>query len=349
MPDHGSPPPSSGIHITGLTVEFGGRAVLDDLSLNVKRGEFITVLGNSGCGKTTLLRYIAGFVDARAGELWIGANRVTEVPPDHRNIGLVYQNYALFPHMTVFENVAFGLRARKVAESEIRERVAAALSSVRLDEFHGYRPAQLSGGMQQRVALARALVIKPDVLLLDEPVSALDANLRSTVRAEIKLMHRALPDLTVLYVTHDREDALVLSDRVVLLREGRVEQAGTPGELYDRPSNRFVAKYLGEANFLSPSLLRRVFPNGAFPAGDETGFYCIRPERLQLGGDGPGRVTAEVARSEWRGSSVRLDARIDGEAGDPIIVEVPRRGEMPREGEQISLSFAMEDCVHVSD
>src|SRR5262245_35697941 len=159
----------SGVRIAGLTVELGGRVVLDDLSIDVERGEFITVLGNSGCGKTTLLRYIAGFIPARSGDVWIGERKVTDIPPHKRNVGLLYQNYARFPHMTVFENVAFGLRARKLKEADIRTHVDAALRSVRMTEYDNYRPAQLSGGMQQRIALARALVIKPDVLLLDEP------------------------------------------------------------------------------------------------------------------------------------------------------------------------------------
>jgi len=320
--------------------------VLDDLSAEVARGEFVTVLGNSGCGKTTLLRYVAGFVPARRGEVWIGARNVTEVPPHQRNIGLLYQNYALFPHMTVFENVAFGLRARNAPAAEIRERVAGALKSVRMEGFESYRPAELSGGMQQRIELARALVIKPDILLLDEPVSALDANLRSAVRTEIKLLHEAMPELTVIYVTHDREDALMLSDRVMLLRDGRIAQIGTPHELYDRPRDRFVANYLGLANFLAPDVIASALPGIVLAAGAAEGAYCIRPESLRLDDAGPGRLVGEVLRCEWLGSWVRLAVRIEHGA-EPVMVETARRGRVPAAGERIVLSFAAEDCVFV--
>jgi 2-aminoethylphosphonate transport system ATP-binding protein len=195
----------SGLRITGLTIELGGRVVIDDLSIDVMQGEFITVLGNSGCGKTTLLRYIAGFVPARKGDVSIGGRRVTDTPPHRRNVGLLYQSYALFPHMTVFENVAFGLRARKMGEGEIQTQVAAALRSVRMSDHGLYRPAQLSGGMQQRIALARALV-KTDVLLLDEPVSALDANLRAA--APRSANPRRFPNC-VIYVTHTARDLVL--------------------------------------------------------------------------------------------------------------------------------------------
>jgi 2-aminoethylphosphonate transport system ATP-binding protein len=337
----------SGVRVADLTVSLGGRIVLDDLSVDVARGEFVTVLGNSGCGKTTLLRYIAGFVPAVSGEVWIAARNVTDTPAHRRNVGLLYQNYALFPHMTVFENVAFGLRARSAPEADIRERVASALRSVRMEGYENYRPAQLSGGMQQRIALARALVIKPDILLLDEPVSALDANLRAAVRTEIKLLHEAMPELTVIYVTHDREDALVLSDRVLLLREGRIAQMGTPQELYDRPRDRFVANYLGLANFLPAGIIARSLPESPPFPRDEAGEFCIRPECFRLDDLGPGRLAGEVLRCEWHGSAVRLAVNAGGET--PIMVETPRRGRVPVVGDHITLSYAVEDCVFVRD
>jgi 2-aminoethylphosphonate transport system ATP-binding protein len=341
--------PGSGVRIVGLTVELGGRAVLDDLSVEVARGEFVTVLGNSGCGKTTLLRYIAGFVTAVRGAVWIAARDVTETPAHQRNVGLLYQNYALFPHMTVFENVAFGLRARSAQEPEIRKRVGAALRSVRMDGYDAYRPAQLSGGMQQRIALARALVIKPDILLLDEPVSALDANLRAAVRTEIKLLHEAMPELTVIYVTHDREDALVLSDRVLLLRDGRIAQMGAPQQLYDRPSDRFVANYLGLANFLPGTVIAQSLPGSEPAPSGEAGAFCIRPESLRLDDQGPGRLAGEIVRCEWHGSTVRLAVRIDGSEDTPILVETPRRGDVPAAGDRVVLSYAAKDCVFVRD
>jgi len=337
----------AGIRVKELTVELGGRVVLDDLSVDVERGEFITVLGNSGCGKTTFLRYIAGFVPAVRGTVRIADRDVTDMPPHQRNIGLLYQNYALFPHMTVFENVAFGLRARKIREDEIRGRVAASLRVVRMEDFAGYRPVQLSGGMQQRIALARALVIEPDVLLLDEPLSALDANLRAAVRTELKTLHETMPGLTIVYVTHDREDALMLSDRVLLLKEGRVAQIGTPQDLYDRPHDRFVASYLGLANFLPVSVVDRAMGDLVPSEADALTTYCIRPESFRIGGPGAGRLSGEVVRSEWHGSSTQLAVAVPEAGPEPIVVEIARRGIGPRIGERVVLSFAREDCVLV--
>lgn len=348
-PEAAAQSPDAGVRVSGLTISLGGRVVLDDLSVAVRRGEFITVLGNSGCGKTTFLRYVAGFVPARAGEVWIAGRNVTDVPPHQRNVGLLYQNYALFPHMTVFENVAFGLRARRAPIDEIRGRVASALRIVRMEAHEQYRPAQLSGGMQQRIALARALVIRPDVLLLDEPLSALDANLRAAVRTELKALHEAMPELTVIYVTHDREDALVLSDRVMLLREGKIAQVGRPQELYDRPRDRFVANYLGLANFLPVELIARILPGAIAARPGQGGAVCIRPESFRLDADGPGRLSGTVARCEWHGSVVQVAVAVPGAGPEPIIVEAPRRGAAPAQGEDITISFAGQDCVFVGD
>ncbi|HEY6336818.1 MAG TPA: ABC transporter ATP-binding protein [Alphaproteobacteria bacterium] len=338
-----------GVRVANLTVVLGGRVVLDDLSVDVERGEFVTVLGNSGCGKTTLLRYIAGFVPSPNGKVWIAGREVTEIPPHRRNIGLLYQNYALFPHMAVFENVAFGLRARGVPTAEIGPKVTSALRSVRMEEFERYRPAQLSGGMQQRIALARALVIKPEILLLDEPVSALDANLRAAVRTEIKLLHKAMPELTVIYVTHDRDDALMLSDRVMLLREGRIAQMGTPQELYDRPRDRFVANYLGLSNFLSPAAIAKSLPGLDHARDEKDGHYCIRPESFRLDGGGPGRLAGEVARCEWHGSAMLLAVETGESGAETILVETPRRGSVPAPGDRVVMSFSPEDCVFVRE
>jgi len=349
MPRAGADSADSGVRVSGLTISLGGRIVLDDLSVDVRRGEFITVLGNSGCGKTTFLRYLAGFVPARAGEVWIAGRNVTGVPSHRRNVGLLYQSYALFPHMTVFENVAFGLRARGAPIEEIRGRVAAALRMVRMGEYEQYRPAQLSGGMQQRIALARALVIRPDALLLDEPLSALDANLRAAVRTELKALHEAMPELTVIYVTHDREDALVLSDRVMLLREGKIAQLGRPHELYDRPRDRFVASYLGLANFLPSELVARHIPGGLAARPGQGEAVCIRPESFRLDADGPGCFCGTVVRSEWHGSVMQVAVAVPGAGAEPIIVEAPRRGAAPAQGERITISFAAEDCVFVAD
>jgi len=215
-----------GVRIDRLSVRFGTRTVLDDLSLTIERGELLTVLGRSGCGKTTLLRFIAGFIEADglAGTLTVAGRDLTHVPPFKRNLGLLFQSYALFPHLSVYDNVAFGLRARRLKAGEIARRVADALKLVQLGDAGHVMPAQLSGGMQQRVALARALVIEPDVLLLDEPLSALDANLRASVRTELKALHERLPNLTIVCVTHDQDDALVLSDRTLRQPEGRIRR-----------------------------------------------------------------------------------------------------------------------------
>ncbi|MEA3116253.1 MAG: 2-aminoethylphosphonate transport system ATP-binding protein, partial [Caballeronia sp.] len=270
-----------GVRIDRLSVRFGTRTVLDDLSLTIERGELLTVLGRSGCGKTTLLRFIAGFIEADglAGTLMVAGRDLTHVPPFKRNLGLLFQSYALFPHLSVYDNVAFGLRARRLKAGEIARRVADALKLVQLGDAGHVMPAQLSGGMQQRVALARALVIEPDVLLLDEPLSALDANLRASVRTELKALHERLPNLTIVCVTHDQDDALVLSDRTLLMRDGRIAQLGTPRELYDNPKDAFVARYLGAANLLPPSIM---FPIGDARHDDRDHVACVRPECLKI-------------------------------------------------------------------
>ena len=235
--------------LVGLTKRYPGLAAVHDLQLEVKSGEFLTLLGPSGSGKTTTLMMIAGFTPPSEGEILVDGQPITAMPPDRRNIGVVFQHYALFPHMTVFENVAFPLRMRRVPKPEIRSRVAEALAMVRLSGLEGRMPRQLSGGQQQRVALARALVFRPGLLLMDEPLGALDKHLREQMQLEIKRLHQSLR-ITVLYVTHDQGEALTMSDRIALMNRGRIEQLGEAPELYDRPVNRFVAEFLGESNLL---------------------------------------------------------------------------------------------------
>ena len=343
-------PQGGGVHIGHLSVRYGAREVLRDLSIDVAAGERLAVLGKSGCGKTTLLRFVAGFLkaDGLAGTLTVAGRDLTRTPPHKRNIGLLFQSYALFPHLTVTENVAFGLRARRIARGEVARRVAAALDLVQLGrDTHKQLPAQLSGGMQQRVALARALVIEPEVLLLDEPLSALDANLRALMRSELKALHERLPKLTMVYVTHDRDDALVLADRVMLLRDGRIAQLGTPQQLYDAPMDGFVARYLGEANLLPPEIA--FAPDDPRRAARDK-LACVRPDRLTLCPQGQGRIHGTVTSVEWHGATLSLTMTLDGAAGaEPVLATLQRgRDPMPERGARISLDCEAQDVILVS-
>ncbi|WP_244285626.1 2-aminoethylphosphonate ABC transport system ATP-binding subunit PhnT [Caballeronia concitans] len=337
------------MRIEHLSVRFGTRTVLDDLSLSIARGEFLTVLGRSGCGKTTLLRFIAGFVEADglAGRLTVAGRDLTHMPPFQRNLGVLFQSYALFPHLSVFDNVAFGLRARRLKKADITRRVTDALKLVQLGDAGHIMPAQLSGGMQQRVALARSLVIEPDVLLLDEPLSALDANLRASVRSELNALHERLPNLTIVCVTHDRDDALVLSDRTLLMRDGRIAQLGTPRELYDAPNDAFVARYLGAANLLPPSIL---FALGDARHGERRKLACIRPECLSIVPLGDARLHGTIASVEWYGSALSVSVELDALPDEPVLVSMQRgHGRMPAKGARVSLKYEVEDVVLVSE
>ncbi len=339
---------AAGVQIDRLSVRFGARTVLDDLSLTIRRGELLTVLGRSGCGKTTLLRFIAGFIeaDALAGSLTVAGRDLTHVPPHQRNLGLLFQSYALFPHLSVFENVAFGLKARRVPARDIARRVADALKLVQLGDAGHVMPAQLSGGMQQRVALARALVIEPDVLLLDEPLSALDANLRASVRSELKALHERLPDLTIVCVTHDQDDALVLSDRTLLMRDGRIAQLGTPQQLYDTPSDAYVARYLGAANLLPPSV---AFPVGDARYGVRDKLACLRPESLRIVPLGEGGLHGTIESVEWYGSVLSVPVLLDAMPNEPVLVTMQRgHGMTPEKGMRVSLRYEVDDVVLIN-
>ncbi|SAL69884.1 ABC transporter ATP-binding protein [Caballeronia terrestris] len=338
-----------GVRIENLSVRFGARTVLDDLSLTIERGELLTVLGRSGCGKTTLLRFIAGFVqaDGLAGRLTIAGRDLTHMPPFKRNLGLLFQSYALFPHLSVFDNVAFGLRARRLKAGEIARRVADALKLVQLGDAGHVMPAQLSGGMQQRVALARALVIEPDVLLLDEPLSALDANLRASVRSELKALHERLPNLTIVCVTHDQDDALVLSDRTLLMRDGRIAQLGTPRELYDNPKDAFVARYLGAANLLPPSVM---YPVGDARHAVRDRVACIRPEYLSIVPLGAARLHGTIVSVEWYGAALSVSVALDAWPDAPVLVTMQRsHGPMPEKGARVSLRHEVDDVVLIDE
>jgi iron(III) transport system ATP-binding protein len=315
-----------GVTIENVTFGYGTTPVLENVSLAVEKGEFFAFLGPSGSGKTTLLRLIAGFGTPTAGRILIGDRDVTRLPPWSRNVGLVFQSYALWPHMTVAGNVAFGLERRKIRRAEIARRVADALALVGLTAFADRRPSQLSGGQQQRVALARTLVIEPEVLLLDEPLSNLDARLRVDMRVELRQLQRKL-GITAIYVTHDQEDANAVADRIAVLDQGRIQQMGTPLALYDRPANRFVATFLGTANLIEGM----IEPDGSFVAsgfslsgiGGQAGAACIsiRPQDITVGPQGNG-IAATITEREFLGGITRYHTQA---ASQKIVVDILHR------------------------
>jgi putative spermidine/putrescine transport system ATP-binding protein len=284
----------SSLELQDLRKNFGAYEAVKNVSLGVAQGELLVLLGPSGCGKTTTLRLIAGFIEATSGRIRLGERDVTYLPPYRRNTGLVFQGYALFPHLTVFENIAFGLRMRKFDAAAIQAKVAEVLRLVRLEALGERMPRQLSGGQQQRVALARALVIEPDILLLDEPLSNLDAKLRQEVRLEIRQLQRKL-GLTAVMVTHDQEEALSMADRLVVMNAGEIQQIGTQRELYNHPQNRFVASFIGRSNFFDGTVgdTSRFRSAGgldiAFAAGaTDRRILAVRPEKMRLSAAGTG-------------------------------------------------------------
>jgi iron(III) transport system ATP-binding protein len=332
-----------GVAIEHVSFGYGDTPVLDDITLDVGKGEFFAFLGPSGSGKTTLLRLIAGFGTPSAGRILIGERDVTGLPPWSRNVGMVFQSYALWPHMTVARNVAFGLERRRLKRADINRRVADALALVGLSAFADRRPAQLSGGQQQRVALARTIVIEPKVLLLDEPLSNLDAKLRVDMRSELRQLQRKL-GLTAIYVTHDQEEANAIADRIAVLDGGRIQQVGTPIALYDHPANRFVATFLGTANLIDGE----VRADGRFIAGDgfeiagvraPPGPACIsiRPQDVAIGTPGIG-IAAKVADREFLGEFIRYRV-LAGRHRIVIDVAHHRGGEGPAAGAEISLAI----------
>jgi ABC-type Fe3+/spermidine/putrescine transport system ATPase subunit len=302
------------LRLEGVGKRFGERTVLASISLDVEQGEFLTLLGESGSGKTTLLRILAGFEEATAGRVLLDDERLDTIPPHRRPIHTVFQNYALFPHMTVFDNVAYGLRVHGCARNELSARVEEALDKVRMEGYAKHFPRQISGGQKQRVALARALVNRPRLLLLDEPLSALDANLRLEMQRELKSLQRDV-GITFIFVTHDQSEALAISDRVVLLRDGKVEQCGTPRSIYRTPRTAYAAAFLGKSNLIPGVVRQGTADCGAFSVpvklADGPVTFSLRPECIAPGTQGVG-FGAEIVAEQFHGADSLLTLRTTG-------------------------------------
>ncbi len=344
------------LSLDGITKRYGALVAVGDVSASIRRGEFVSFVGPSGCGKTTLLRVIGGFIRPNAGRVVLDAEDISLLPPNQRATAMVFQNYALFPHLTVAENVGYGLTIRRRPAAEVARRVEELLGLVQLQGFGRRRPAQLSGGQQQRVALARALSLQPKVLLLDEPLSNLDANLRIQMRTEITRLQRELRQ-TVVFVTHDQEEAMSISDRIMVMDRGRILQAGTPAEIYERPASRFVARFVGAANFLDgtlgngfpgrttiatplgPLLVEKV--SNGWTLGDRVA-VLLRPEAIRLGPADtrpePNRLLGTITHAMYTGALIRYTVQV----GDtPLTVDLsdPRHTPAFHRGDRVSLQL----------
>ncbi len=350
------------VRFVGVSKSFdGSKLVVDNLNLEIRRGEFLTMLGPSGSGKTTSLMMLAGFEGFSRGDILIDGRSMRGVPPYRRNIGMVFQNYALFPHLTIAENLGFPLLARRMPRSDIRERVRRSLDMVQLNGMDERRPAQLSGGQQQRVAVARALIYQPSIVLMDEPLGALDKQLREQMQLELKRIHARL-GVTFVYVTHDQTEALMISDRIAVFDQGRIRQLASPAQLYEAPESVFVAQFLGETNCLggtvvenAPASCRIILETGdivlAAPAaglraGDRT-VLCVRPESIELSPmrhDAPNQFRAEVLERVYLGDHLRLRLRVCG--NDTFLVKLHRNSPMPplHEGVLCFVRWQPDDC-----
>lgn len=308
------------LNLKSLYKYFGDVTAVDDISIQIKKGELISFIGPSGCGKTTLLRTIGGFHEQDAGEIILDEKNIDRLPPEKRSTGMVFQNYALFPHMSVYKNVEYGLKVEKYSKAERKKRIEQALSQVRLEEYGNRKPSELSGGQQQRVAIARCLVLQPKVLLLDEPLSNLDANLRMIMREEIRRLKDEL-DLTVVFVTHDQEEALSISDRVIVLNGGVIQQLGAPDDIYNEPLNEFVANFVGHSNILegttqtegSTTYFKNTFCQfkvNQEHTNEETSKIVIRPERIVINPDSPLKGT--ISRLLYNGNYIRYFVDLNG-------------------------------------
>jgi len=354
---------ASGIGFDRVTVAYRRTVVLKSLTLAIEPGEIMAIIGPSGSGKTTALRAVAGFVRPVAGRIRIGDTDVTDLPPYARDLGMVVQNYALFPHMRVDENVAFGLRARRAPETLIASQVKECLRMVGMADFIHRYPRELSGGQQQRVAIARALAIRPRVLLLDEPLSALDAQIRRSMLGELARLHRELPTLTVLYVTHDQTEALTLADRIAIMRDGELVAHGLSQILYREPPNRFAAEFLGRANLLpvwaeagpqagnvarvrfGEAMLTVTAPRDALPAG--TCLLCVRPHAVRIGRtDAENALIARVRDVQWQGDLHAIDLEVMGHGMRAVCT--PLR-EPPQPGDEVTLGFSADDATLIPE
>ena len=346
------------LEISNLHKRFGEHTAVHDFSIAIEKGEFITFLGPSGCGKTTILRMLAGFETPSVGRIVFDGRDVTHVPTNQRNVGMVFQSYALFPNMTVAENIGFGLKVAGAGKAETEARVREMLKLIKLDALAERYPWQMSGGQQQRVALARALANRPKVLLLDEPLSALDAKIRIALREEIRELQRAL-HITTVFVTHDQEEALSISDRIVVLNEGRVEQSGTPSAIYNFPRTRFVASFVGTLNQLSGEVVDKAL--GQIRVGEQLlvtsnplddvrpGQKCtlaIRPEAICLEAGGIGRNTVQTVVDDvgFLGSIVRIRTHLGAEVLSMDVFNNPHQ-RLPARGDTVALSFAYENLL----
>jgi putative spermidine/putrescine transport system ATP-binding protein len=346
---------SAAIHLAAVSKTFDGKVrAVDDITLDIAAGEFFSLLGPSGCGKTTTLRMIAGFEAPDSGRILVAGRDITDVPVHKRDMGMVFQAYALFPHRTVAENVAFGLRMRGLPKAVIAARVAEALARVELSGLEERKPGQLSGGQQQRVALARALVIRPPVLLCDEPLGALDRKLRQQMQFELKQLQKEL-GVTLVFVTHDQEEALAMSDRIAVMNAGRIEQIGAPAEIYDRPSTRFVADFIGEINLIEGTLEQgqflssegRSLPLPPTTARSGTMVVAVRPEKLRFVAEHDGLYRGEIATANFLGGNVLY--RVVCSGGPALLVKEPNLGHGARPpGTAVGIRWSAEDSVPVA-
>ena len=338
------------LSIRNVAKTFGRNVVLRDVSLEIAEGEFLTILGESGSGKTTLLRIIAGFETATSGEVWMGTDRLDQQPPYRRRVNTVFQHYALFPHLTVEQNVGYGLRVAKRPASEIAQRVAEALDKVKMTAHATKKPSKISGGQQQRVALARALVNRPKLLLLDEPLSALDANLRRQMQVELKSLQREV-GIAFVFVTHDQEEAMVMSDRIALLRSGELEQVATPREIYSRPATAYVAQFIGHTNLLNGEVRDGVAHCGVLSwkasLPDGPAVFSLRPEQLRVANSGVAgivRVQGRVLQQAFHGATELL--RVQCSNGLVLVVRMASGGVVH---EQLDLEFSPCDAIPVRE
>ena len=340
------------LEVRGVAKRFGAREVLKSISLDIAAGEFLTLLGESGSGKTTLLRLIAGFEQPTAGEIRMGGERLDTLPPYKRRVNTVFQHYALFPHLNVRDNVAYGLRVKGTPKNEIGGRVDEALRMVKMSEYADARPSRLSGGQQQRVALARALVNRPQLLLLDEPLSALDANLRKEMQSELKALQREV-GITFLFVTHDQEEAMALSDRIALLRDGTLEQVASPREIYACPATAYTARFIGQTSLLRGEVRGGVATCGALrwpiSGSDGAALFSLRPEAISLAADGAAPPDAVhfrgVIRQQIYGGSSEL---LEVDCGNNQILRVRIPAYRPLSGEH-EFVFTAADAIRVRE